>query len=577
MFNKRIEEAFSRLNENYSVAKSINFFENINQFDDTILFENAALFLYEPIRGVRECYKIISRYPFSKEELSNHLAEAMHVLEDCKANSKNDGHIKALESYVEDIQFLSNDVKTETLENLINEVSLKRFEPLSESETEILIKPINRALKTDDDSEAREIYSENNLCKCNDFGALFNSIPTIIEYIANIVISNVLAAKRAEEERIRTGKETVSSPYNDKLYNIMSYPRDLISFLLETDYIDEEKAHVLFRCLDGFMFNFFRRTKDLKHPVIDDFARMISETRHLVLRELAVDVNVKENVMAMKPIVGAEENEIEDEEEISSPTDESSHTSLFHISECCEFDIAKGDMRKVNPSYLEILHEEAVLRFGLKESTDVNEIIEDFVTLENLSIALEDIKKTAADISDKAHNMARKAGVVTHKGVEVAKRAGSGAASGVTSAEKAANNVIDTINKMDNDERRERIIRGGFVKKLLKIVREGILGYVLWNFKPVLAAIIMLGRIACNSRNDRNVRNDIVKELEGELRVVEEKIDDAKNSDDKEAKYKLLRAKNALEREISRIKAGSQGQIRNPELVSGSRASNMRR
>lgn len=73
---------------------------------------------------------------------------------------------------------------------------------------------------------------------------------------------------------------------------------------------------------------------------------------------------------------------------------------------------------------------------------------------------------------------------------------------------------------------------------------------------PVMAIIGFRVAIAIDKKIDEKYRKQILNDLELELKMVKEKIEDAKSDGDKEAKYELMRIENKLEKDIDRIKFG---------------------
>jgi hypothetical protein len=115
--------------------------------------------------------------------------------------------------------------------------------------------------------------------------------------------------------------------------------------------------------------------------------------------------------------------------------------------------------------------------------------------------------------------------------------------------------TIGSLVKMDRDERRKRIIEGGYKTRLFKLIRTGILvGGTAALVNPALAAIGLIALVANDKRLDRKVRTRIVDEMDSELRIVNEKIDDAKSANDKQKKYQLMRIRDKLEKDIVRIR-----------------------
>ena len=113
--------------------------------------------------------------------------------------------------------------------------------------------------------------------------------------------------------------------------------------------------------------------------------------------------------------------------------------------------------------------------------------------------------------------------------------------------------TIDSIKKVDDRERKNRMIEGKFRFRLLKIIRNAIILGGVWAINPAIAAIALLVGAALDRNADKRVRGQIVDELKEELKIVEEKIDDAKADSARVKKYELMRIKNRLEKDIKRI------------------------
>lgn len=115
------------------------------------------------------------------------------------------------------------------------------------------------------------------------------------------------------------------------------------------------------------------------------------------------------------------------------------------------------------------------------------------------------------------------------------------------------NSTLGRIAKMDKNERRKRIIEGGYKLKLFKLIRNGILIGASWAVSPALAAIGILTSLLLDGRLDDKVRTEVLEELNSELRIVREKIKDADRKGDDKKKYQLMRIEDKLEKDIHRI------------------------
>ena len=73
-------------------------------------------------------------------------------------------------------------------------------------------------------------------------------------------------------------------------------------------------------------------------------------------------------------------------------------------------------------------------------------------------------------------------------------------------------------------------------------------------FGPLAAAIGYVGSIGVDKHLDAKERRAILRELDQELAIIDEKIDDAKAAGDNKQKYQLMRLKDKLENERKRVK-----------------------
>lgn len=122
--------------------------------------------------------------------------------------------------------------------------------------------------------------------------------------------------------------------------------------------------------------------------------------------------------------------------------------------------------------------------------------------------------------------------------------------------EKFIEDTLNKIKKSDQDERRNYIIKGGVVSRVGRFIRRGIGIVILGQFGTVgiiLAGIRLLTVIATDSYLDQKERHKILRELEDELKIVEEKIEDSRGDENKQKKYELMRIRNQLKNDIDRI------------------------
>ena len=120
--------------------------------------------------------------------------------------------------------------------------------------------------------------------------------------------------------------------------------------------------------------------------------------------------------------------------------------------------------------------------------------------------------------------------------------------------------IADTINKIkkaDQNERRNIIIKGGVAPKVMRWLKRGI-GLVvvgsLGSTGAIISGIGLLAMIASDAHCDQKERVKILRELEDELDIVNEKIEDSRGDENKQKKYELMRIQKKLKTDIDRIK-----------------------
>lgn len=134
------------------------------------------------------------------------------------------------------------------------------------------------------------------------------------------------------------------------------------------------------------------------------------------------------------------------------------------------------------------------------------------------------------------------------------------AAKAVTNIPK---NVLDSlkdtanqIDEADNERRKQYMIAPGFRKKVFRNLKLAILYGGTAHIKLGLVPVTMLVRHFSKSK-DYRIRRELARELDTEIKIVEEKISDANANGDQKEKYRLMRIKSKLEQEALRVKTNS--------------------
>lgn len=129
--------------------------------------------------------------------------------------------------------------------------------------------------------------------------------------------------------------------------------------------------------------------------------------------------------------------------------------------------------------------------------------------------------------------------------------------------EKFVQDQYNKLKEMDANERRAIIVSGkmeGTLRRILRWVKRGIVlaaGAAVGTVIPaaaVITGITFVGMVATDKYFDSKEKNIILRELEDEIQICNEKIDDSRGDDNKQKKYELMRIRNSLERQRDKIK-----------------------
>lgn len=168
------------------------------------------------------------------------------------------------------------------------------------------------------------------------------------------------------------------------------------------------------------------------------------------------------------------------------------------------------------------------------------------------SSAMRKIQTSALDADVKAKSAT--------KGLERAKQEVKNTA---TAIGKIPKNIADSTKKqinewdtMDDERRKKFILEAGFRKKYFRLFRLALTHYVAFAVNPLLNIVVFICQHFSNEKNLR-IKNELAAELEAEIKICEEKINDANNKGDNEKKYKMMRIKDKLTAELTRVKTNT--------------------
>jgi hypothetical protein len=174
-------------------------------------------------------------------------------------------------------------------------------------------------------------------------------------------------------------------------------------------------------------------------------------------------------------------------------------------------------------------------------------------------IVQEDLGKVARKAETKANKkFAKKAEKDKSKGVKAAVKHAT------DPMVKFVENKYNKLKEADAEERKRIVMQGGAatgtIYKIWRWVKRSIpliIGGVVGQYVPVVAIITgisLIGMIASDKSLDKRERAKIMRELEDEIKIVNEKIEDARGDDNKQKRYELMRIRNNLERQRDRIR-----------------------
>lgn len=112
------------------------------------------------------------------------------------------------------------------------------------------------------------------------------------------------------------------------------------------------------------------------------------------------------------------------------------------------------------------------------------------------------------------------------------------------------------IDEADDDRRKKYMLEPGFRKKGFRNLKLGLLYGTAARAKLALVPVIAVCR-HFSKKKDMRIRNELTRELDTEIKITEEKINDANSAGDNKEKYQLMRIKSKLEAEKARVKMNS--------------------
>lgn len=116
--------------------------------------------------------------------------------------------------------------------------------------------------------------------------------------------------------------------------------------------------------------------------------------------------------------------------------------------------------------------------------------------------------------------------------------------------------AVDNWEELDDNRRKEYMIKPGNRKKVFRALKLAITHGIAWSINPLLNIVLAISH-KLSAMKDERLKNELVRELKAEIRVTEEKIEDAKANGDNQQKYRLMRIKEKLDAELTRVGANA--------------------
>lgn len=519
-----IEESFNVLKQSDTPVNRMLFMKDYRNQSAQAIRENLSYLYTIPTVGTNMLRKVLETSNFDVNELSEQRASLEAFITKLVDNNYiNEDHVSELQecvSLIDNLIVNKNDINTikeETLHDLYTYRANKDciFESALADDMDVIIYNIDYNPETISDYEliARQIRMSHTTEYVSSFPGLLTKNTLLVTSMSCTLSGNLID--------LITSLPIVIA---DKLVELKTSKSVIKTYI---KMLDKQKATIYKELKNG---------DKRKYVVYKEYLRKLNMASDIFNKYLGV---LKESIAEMQP-------------------------DIVHYDECCVEDIVA-----------ELEETIANMVFDDKEEFD-EEVIENLTRLEfqlNHAYSMQDLILTeeskAVKKSVHAANKIQVAGrKALNKGrtfVKNVKRVATPINKIADPFVNAINNTLDKIKKMDYDERRNRIITGQYRFKLFNFISKGIMtiaggkliagavaGASIVN--PILTVIGTLAAIALDKKLDRKARQSVLNELEGELKLVNEKIDDAKGDNARKEKYELMRIKQKLEKDIERIK-----------------------
>ena len=578
MPNSIIQSNFEILRDNYTLENAFRYLDIVRQQSLTTILENSQYIYSEPTSGADFLLAVMKSNDLSVDELKTQKESLSTYLSKCSSNNySNNTHLKQLQ---ECLEFIESDITKKSdisyiKENMIYQLHVG-FLPKPTLESSVskdmdeILQNINSHPEVAGDYEllVKQIKSNKVGVTATNFVTILTKNTAILVGLT-VVITGVVVALIVGLPLILVGKML-----DDKIED--KYVASYISTLnKEINKVDEAIA---------------KNSNTANKKMLEDYKKSLELAKKKLAKykssekaKSAKKKAVKEGIETMEPNVVYAEEGSDDDESLNLDLDDDS--DLYDIT---DFDDGDWDGSKADKNDDDFLIESCCSTDADSDDLDVLRLnfsinfIDTFVGEEQdyqtdgtpMSRAqLESFNKmmrvaakydrilTEGVVSDTARKIANKGEEASRNVANGIKQVGDDVKHVSVAAGKIpehldnlVNGTLNAIHKMDKDERKKRIIEGGYKLKLFKIIRNALTLGVAWMIHPALAAVALIAGVALDTNADDKVRREILKEMEQELAICNEKIEDARGDANKQKKYELMRIRSKLQDDITRIK-----------------------
>lgn len=144
---------------------------------------------------------------------------------------------------------------------------------------------------------------------------------------------------------------------------------------------------------------------------------------------------------------------------------------------------------------------------------------------------------------------------VTEK-MDKLKNAGNAVSQTPKRAFKGVEDMVKDYDKWDENRRKKFFLKPGVRHKIFKKMKTALLYGTVANINMMWLPWTLLFR-HMSKEKDMRIRNELARELDSEIKICEEKINDANSAGDTKQKYELMRIKDKLTAEKQRVRLNS--------------------